>query len=433
MDLSLITTHAQRLSARLSENISERSKELGLDPVYNSSNPSSIIASKLPILSHAQNLLGNPPGLWDKVSELSSTEAEVETRRLLGSKSPSDRLQGLKRVTVMMCRNRPVLSFFPYVTNCLHSPSSSSVGNSGQLGKSDDITIRHLVSIYILQHSRLSPDLALLSVNAWQKDLLDPSPVIRSVALRTLAGMGLESVFPLVTVTIDRLVNDPSWLVKRTVAESLVQIHQVDSETYRERIIEGPLSQLLKVRSPLVIGSALIAFEVICPNRWNLIHRQFRTYTSMLLDADDTSQHVLMRVLVRYVREHFKEPDPRDSKLDQDLERLLTSASALFMSRNTAVVICATNVYLYLTPQTRWPAVVKPLIRLISEKSAENQEGLLLKIVKELRFYTDDPDLVIAKEVIRIVGEFVLRAGAKERREGLELLFDLTRNPQSLL
>ncbi|PLW48634.1 hypothetical protein PCASD_03442 [Puccinia coronata f. sp. avenae] len=387
MDLSTLANHAQRLSARLSENLAERTKDLGLDPEYNLSNPSNTLNNKLPILAHAQGLLGNSLPLWERLGELTSVEGELETKRLLGSKSESDRVEGLKRVTVIMCRNRSVLSFFPFVTNCLHPSTSSTANGSYSSTVSHSFTIRHLVSIYILQHSHLSPDLALLSVNAWQKDLSDSSPIIRSLALKTLAGMGLESVLPLVVVTIDRLVNDPNWFVKRTVAEALITVHLMDSQTYRDKLIEGPVKRLLQDRSPLVVGAALTAWEIICPTRWDLLHRRFRPFCWTLVDADENGQHVIMRILTRYVRKHFTDPELLANSripLDPDLELLMNSVTALFQSRSASVVIAATNVFVFLAPLDRLKTIVPDLMRLVEEKSSEREDESLLGVLHHI-------------------------------------------------
>lgn len=495
MDLSSLATHAQRLSARLSENIAERSKDLGLDPEYNISNPSNSISNKLPILAHAQGLLGNSFRYWERLSDLSSAEGEMETKKLLGSRSEADRVEGLKRVTVMMCRSRPVLSFFPFVTNCLHPSISSTLNGPYQPTSSDAFTIRHLVSIFILQHSHLSPDLALLSVNAWQKDLMDSSPVIRSLALKTLAGMGLDSVLPLVMVTIERLVNDPNWFVKRTVSEALIAVYNMEPATYRTKLIEGPLTRLLKDRSPLVIGAALTSWEAICPDRWDLLHKQFRSYCWILVDADENGQHVMMRVLTRYVREHFCNPNlatSSSSPPDRDLENFLNSVSVLFKSRNSSVVIAATNAFILLAPSNRLPSIVPDLIRLLEEKSSEQEDETLLvtlhhifhiikftstrpqsshlflnhinnfivsssdslavkmikikilstfisfnnssdqsKILSDLKFYTQDFDFEFVKQAIRMIGEMVLTTTGKIQREALESLIKLTKSNQN--
>ncbi|MBW0460462.1 hypothetical protein O181_000177 [Austropuccinia psidii MF-1] len=492
MDLSSLATHAQRLSARLSENLAERSKDLGLDPEYNLANPSSSLTNKLPIFAHAQGLLANSIRLWDRLPEISSPTGEIETKRLLSSKSEPDRVEGLKRVILMMSRNRPVLSFFPFVTNCLHSPSSN-LGQSNHPSRSDAFAIRHLVSIYLLNHSYLAPDLALLSVNAWQKDLVDPSPIIRSLALRTLAGMGLESVLPLVVITIEKLVNDPNWLVKRTVAEAVITVHNMDSETYNSKLIDGPLKRLLQDRSPLVVGVALLSWESICPNRWDLLHKNFRFYCWVLADLEENGQHILIRVLTRYIRQHFTNPNLSTDVVDPDLDKFLNSLSALFKSRSTPIIIAATNAFIYLAPQNRLLTFVPDLIRLVEENSAQGQDESLLIILRhiyhiiqftsktlqahlfleyfqnfmifsasdsqavkmakleiltsfvshdpnsqisstllsELKFYSYDSDLKFVRQVIRTIGEVAILANDQARQEALNLLIELLKSNQS--
>lgn len=118
----------------------------------------------------------------------------------------------------MMLKGRPVLMFFPQVVQCLSSSSSSNSSSPTA------IQIRSLVSLYILRQARLEPDLALLPVNMYQKDLRDPNPVIRALALRTLSGMGLESIAALVLMSLKTASRDTNWFVRRTVAESLDKV-----------------------------------------------------------------------------------------------------------------------------------------------------------------------------------------------------------------
>lgn len=287
-----------------------------------------------------------------------------------------------------MCKNRSVLQFFPFVSNCLHS-SAQTPGPNLQTTSSHALTVRRLVSIYILRHAHLSPDLALLSVNAWQKDLSDSNPVIRSLALKTLAGMALESVLPLVVLTINRLLNDSNWSVRRTVAESLIIVHKMDSESYRESLIEGPLRRMLKDHSPLVLGSVLTAWEVICPTRWDLIHQNYRFYCRSLLDADENGQNVIMRVMTRYVREHLRNPQQAQgsgsgSVSDPDLDLLLNGVTVLFHSRNPSILISASNVFLYLAPPSRLALVTEPLMRLMHQSFAEREPEIALVLLHQI-------------------------------------------------
>ena len=49
---------------------------------------------------------------------------------------------------------------------------------------SQNLEVRKLVYIYLLRYAEHEPDLALLSINTFQKDLTDSNPLIRAMALR---------------------------------------------------------------------------------------------------------------------------------------------------------------------------------------------------------------------------------------------------------
>lgn len=117
----------------------------------------------------------------------------------------------------MMLKGRSVLTFFPQVVQCLSLSNAS--------GASSNLQIRSLASLYIVRQAALEPDLALLPVNVYQKDLRDPNPVVRALALRTLAGMGLDSIAALVLMSAKTASRDTNWLVRRAAAEALVKLY----------------------------------------------------------------------------------------------------------------------------------------------------------------------------------------------------------------
>lgn len=120
----------------------------------------------------------------------------------------------------MMLRGLPVITFFPQVVQCLSSSTSSNTTSSASA-----IQIRSLVSLYILRQAAFEPDLALLAVNMYQKDLRDPNPIIRALAIRTLAGMELDSIVTLVLMSLKTASRDTNWFVRRTVAEALERVY----------------------------------------------------------------------------------------------------------------------------------------------------------------------------------------------------------------
>ena len=57
--------------------------------------------------------------------------------------------------------------------------------------------VRKFVYIYLLRYAEQQPDIALLSVNTFQKDLSDKNPLIRAMALRVLTSIQLPIILPI--------------------------------------------------------------------------------------------------------------------------------------------------------------------------------------------------------------------------------------------
>lgn len=189
-----VITAATRLSARLQENLSEAARDFGL-------------------ANSIDTLLGPSSGAGKHLEHgaLANDDSGKETRKLLSSNKDRDKEEGLRRVLAMMLKDRPVVSYFPLVSNCLSSSS---------------MIVRSLVSVYIIRQARVEPDLALMSVNMYQKDLNDPNPAIRAQALRVLVGMDLEAISGMVVMSLKRSSRDSNWYVRKIVAHLLVQLYQ---------------------------------------------------------------------------------------------------------------------------------------------------------------------------------------------------------------
>jgi AP-3 complex subunit beta len=52
----------------------------------------------------------------------------------------------------------------------------------------------------------------------------------------------------------------------------------------------------------------MAALEAMCPDRLELLHQQYRRICKSLVDTDEWSEVVMLRVLERYARVHFADP-----------------------------------------------------------------------------------------------------------------------------
>ena len=59
-----------------------------------------------------------------------------------------------------------------------------------------------------------------------------------------------------------------------------------------------------------MIGSAIQAFEELCPERIDLIHKNYRKLCSLLADVEEWGQIIIINMLTRYARTQFVDPNP---------------------------------------------------------------------------------------------------------------------------
>lgn len=259
---------------------------------------------------------------------------------------------------------------------------------------SKNIEIKKLVYVYLVRYAEEQPDLALLSVSTFQRSLKDPNQLIRGSALRVLASIRVPMCVPIVMRSIRDAATDMSPYVRKTAAHAIPKLYSVDPEQKYELI--EVLDKLLSDRSTLVVGSAVMAFEEVCPERVDLIHKNYRKLCNLLVDVDEWGQVVIINMLTRYARTQFTDPNVDDydadgnsksssSKstgsdddstydngksdrsyvLDADHRLLLRQTKPLLQSRNTAVVMIVAQLYHHIAPRTEVDIVAMALIRLL--------------------------------------------------------------------
>ena len=279
---------------------------------------------------------------------LDSDDTNLEgLRAQLESSQDVERLEGLRRVVAMISKGRDA---GPYLASVFKLTSTSS------------LEIRKLVYIVVLRYAPSHPDLALLSINSFQRDLSDPSPLIRGMALRALSGIRLRTVAAIVLMAVARAARDSHPYVRKIAALALPKCYRLDPSQHAS-LLEH-LKTLLRDRSPTVLGAAVTAYLELCPTDWGLLHRYFRKLAHALVDMDEWSQASCTDMLVRYARANLRQPAP-GAPLDEDLVFLLDAVAPLLASMNPAVVMAAVRAHAFLAPSTRLSAAVAPLVRLL--------------------------------------------------------------------
>ncbi|EJD06497.1 uncharacterized protein FOMMEDRAFT_131430 [Fomitiporia mediterranea MF3/22] len=329
LNLNSITENTSRLGARIQESFIEHTRDLAI--------------------------ARGPGAAYFDVSE----DKVRNVRKQLDTNSDREKLDALKTLIALISKGRNVSDYFPSVVKNVASPN---------------LEIRKLVYIFLLRYAETEPDLALLSINTFQRDLADPNPLIRAMALRVLSGINVPMVGNIVILSVKKCANDPSPYVRKAAALATIKCYSMDSGHLPSLI--PIITTLLKDKSPLSIGSVAVAFQAICPTRLDLLHPHYRRLCRMLLDIDAWGQVSVLELLARYARSMLPRPVTSDSAgnkmdegnedVDPDLQLLLSASEPLLMSRNPSVVMAVSRVFFYLSPPSQVNKLVGPLLRLLS-------------------------------------------------------------------
>ena len=170
-----------------------------------------------------------------------------------------------------------------------------------------------LVYLYLVRTAEQKADEALLSINSFQKDLAHQNPRVRALALRVMSSIRVQVIVPVVILAVRKCAVDPSPYVRKAAAHAIPKVFRLDPK--RKDELTEIIETMLRDSTPFVLSSAVAAFQEVCPDRIDLIHRHYRKMCRMLVDCDEWGQILLANLLLRYARTQFTRPDAYDRAL----------------------------------------------------------------------------------------------------------------------
>ncbi|XP_072292141.1 AP-3 complex subunit beta-2 isoform X10 [Eucyclogobius newberryi] len=316
-----------------------------------------------------------------------------DLKEMLDSNKDSLKLEAMKRIVAMIARGKNASDLFPAVVKNVACKN---------------IEVKKLVYVYLVRYAEEQQDLALLSISTFQRGLKDPNQLIRASALRVLSSIRVTIIVPIMMLAIKEAASDMSPYVRKTAAHAIPKLYSLDPEQ-KDQLIEV-IEKLLADKTTLVAGSVVMAFEEVCPERIDLIHKNYRKLCNLLIDVEEWGQVVIINMLTRYARTQFLNPnvneslleegntdgktfygsddedeeedekDKKDKKaeplakrkpyvMDPDHRLLLRNTKPLLQSRNAAVVMAVAQLYFHLAPKAEVGVIAKALVRLLRSHS----------------------------------------------------------------
>ncbi|KAK8828044.1 adaptor protein complex 1 or 2, subunit beta 5 [Blastocystis sp. ATCC 50177/Nand II] len=154
----------------------------------------------------------------------------------------------MKCVIAAMTIGTDVSSLFPDVISCIHN---------------ETLELKKLVYLYLLKYARENPELTLLSVNTFVQDCEDKNPLIRSLALRTMGCLRVQSVIEYLVPLLDKALNDVDPYVRKTAAVCVAKLYDMAPERCEEEGFILRLRKMINDTSPFVVSNAIYALHDI--------------------------------------------------------------------------------------------------------------------------------------------------------------------------
>lgn len=180
-------------------------------------------------------------------------------------------------------------------------------------------------------------------------------------------------------MAVKKGAGDPNPYVRRAAALAIPKLYGTNEELHST--LMGILKTLLADSSSIPLGATLMAFQVLYPLEYDLLHPHFRRYCSLLVEADEWTQLALMDVLGRYARLNLRPPPTSDDEEpDEDLVLLLSTSQACLYSPSPAVLLGVTRLHHSLSPPSPTPLLhlAPPLLKLLQHPDS----GVRLAVLK---------------------------------------------------
>ncbi|XP_038888500.1 beta-adaptin-like protein C [Benincasa hispida] len=247
-----------------------------------------------------------------------------ELKEELNSQYKDKRKDAVKKVIAAMTVGKDVSSLFTDVVNCMQT---------------ENLELKKLVYLYLINYAKSQPDLAILAVNTFVKDSQDPNPLIRALAVRTMGCIRVDKITEYLCDPLQRCLKDDDPYVRKTAAICVAKLFDINAELVEDRGFLDSLKDLISDNNPMVVANAVAALAEIQENSCRPIFEITSHTLSKLLTAlnecTEWGQVFILDALSRY-----KAEDAREA------ENIVERVTPRLQHANCAVVLSAVKMIL---------------------------------------------------------------------------------------
>mgnify|MGYP006142316073 FL=1 len=171
-----------------------------------------------------------------------------ELRTALRSSNFNTQKDAVKKVIAAMTVGKDVSSLFTDVLNCMQT---------------ENIELKKLVYLYIMNNAKSNPELAILAVNTFKKDTRHENALVRALAVRTMGCIRVESVTEYLCEALQKCLTDHNPYVRKTAAICVAKLYDISPDLVEVQGFIDALLELISDPNPTVVANAVAALADI--------------------------------------------------------------------------------------------------------------------------------------------------------------------------
>uniref|UniRef100_A0A803VFV1 Adaptor related protein complex 1 subunit beta 1 n=1 Tax=Ficedula albicollis TaxID=59894 RepID=A0A803VFV1_FICAL len=214
-------------------------------------------------------------------------------------------------------------ALFPDVVNCMQT---------------DNLELKKLVYLYLMNYAKSQPDMAIMAVNTFVKDCEDPNPLIRALAVRTMGCIRVDKITEYLCEPLRKCLKDEDPYVRKTAAVCVAKLHDINAQLVEDQGFLDTLKDLISDSNPMVVANAVAALSEIAEshpssNLLDLNPQSINKLLTALNECTEWGQIFILDCLANYM--------PKD---DREAQSICERVTPRLSHANSAVVLSAVKV-----------------------------------------------------------------------------------------
>ena len=246
----------------------------------------------------------------------------------------------------------------------------------------DDIVMKKMVFLYIVNYAHQVEQGAFLAINTFLRDMKDPNPKVRGLALRMLCSIKFKGVYEYFANALYDSLKDAHPYVRKTAVTALLKVFHLNPKLITDKDIDL-LYEMIGDKDPLVVMNVLFVLGEILKKEGGIVlsNKMVNHLLNIFNQLNEWGQVTVLHLLSKFT--------PKDQQQMFDIMNILEE---YLKTSSGAIVLGVTKVFINFTKDNEvlYPQVIKrlrdPLITLLSSCAIQNTPEIQFSILCHIYF-----------------------------------------------